>query len=330
MAQASSSKQAERLDTGSFSRVAPFSLALARHDLKLRRKRTTTLQVNVGLLCNQACRHCHLNAGPNRVENMQPDTLDAVVNYASKTRFGTIDITGGAPELNPHITDLIERLSPLASTLMFRSNLSALNDGKHDQLMSVLTDHKVVIVASFPALNASQTNSQRGTGIFKVSIDALKKLSELGYGLDGLGLELNLVSNPTGAFLPPPQDQTEKRFRKVLRDKWGVSFNKLLNFANVPLGRFRQWLIKSNNLDMYLEKLAAGFNPCAVSGVMCRTLVSVSWDGYLFDCDFNLAAGIYMSGHKIHVSEMTGPPREGAPIATADHCYTCTAGSGFT
>jgi len=330
MPQTTLSKKSEYLNAGSFSRVTPFNLELARYDLKLKRDKTTTLQVNVGLHCNQACRHCHLNAGPGRVENMQPDTLDAVVDYASRVRFGTVDITGGAPELNPHITDLIERLSPLTSTLLFRSNLSALNDGKHDQLMSLLTDHRVVVLASFPAINASQTNSQRGSGIFDVSIDALRKMNALGYGRQGSGLQLNLVSNPTGAFLPPSQDQTEKRFRKVLKDKWGVFFNNLYSFANVPLGRFRQWLVRSNNLDMYLEKLAAGFNPCAVSSVMCRTLVSVSWDGILFDCDFNLAAGIPMGGRKIHVSEMTGPPGEGAPIVTADHCYTCTAGSGFT
>ncbi len=330
MAQPSRSTQTKRLDTGSFSRVAPFSLALTQHNLKLRRKETTTLQINVGLLCNQACRHCHLSAGPNRVENMHPDTIDAVVDYATRVRFDTIDITGGAPELNPHITDLIKRISPLSSTLMFRSNLSALNDGKHDSLMTMLSDHRAVIVASFPTINASQTDSQRGSGIFDISIDALQKLNALGYGREGSGLELNLVSNPTGAFLPSSQEQTEKRFRQVLKDKWGVRFNNLFSFANMPLGRFRQWLIQSNNLDMYLEKLAGGFNPCAVSGVMCRSLVSVSWDGYLFDCDFNLAAGIYMGGRKIHVSEMTGLPGEGAPIATADHCYTCTAGSGFT
>lgn len=330
MVQASLSKPAQALDTGSFSRVAPFSLSLARHDLKLRRDKTTILQLNVGLLCNQACRHCHLSAGPNRVEMMQPDTIAAVVKYASKTRFETIDITGGAPELNPHITDIIEGLSPLTSRLLFRSNLSALNDGKHDSLMPLLADQKVVVVASFPAINASQTDSQRGSGIFNVSIDAIKKLNALGYGHLNSGLELNLVSNPTGAFLPSSQDIVEKRFREVLKNKWGIVFNNLFSFANVPLGRFHQWLVKSNNLDMYLEKLAAGFNPCAVSGVMCRTLLSISWDGYLFDCDFNLAAGIYMGGRKIHVSEMEGPPQEGAPIATADHCYTCTAGSGFT
>jgi len=330
MALATQSTQTKRTDTGSFSRVAPFSLALTQHDLKLRRKETTTLQVNVGLLCNQACRHCHLSAGPNRVENMNPDTINAVVDYAARVRFETIDITGGAPELNPHITDLIERMVPLSSTLMFRSNLSALNDGDHDALMTVLTDHKAVIVASFPTINAAQTDSQRGSGIFDVSIDALNKLNALGYGRKGSGLELNLVSNPTGAFLPSSQEQTEERFRRVLKDKWGIRFNNLFSFANMPLGRFRRWLEKTNNLDMYLEKLATSFNPCAVPGVMCRSLVSVSWDGYLFDCDFNLAAEIYMGGRKIHVSEMTGSPREGAPIATADHCYTCTAGSGFT
>ena len=196
--------------------------------------------------------------------------------------------------------------------------------------MATLSDHQVVIVASFPAINASQTDSQRGSGIFDTSIEALIKLNRLGYGREGSGLELNLVSNPTGAFLPPSQAQTEKRFRQVLKDRWGLHFNNLLTFANVPLGRFRQWLAGSNNLDMYLEKLAQRFNPCAVSRVMCRSLVSVSWDGYLFDCDFNLAAKMPMGGRRTHINEMAGPPREGAPIVTGDHCYTCTAGSGFT
>ncbi len=152
----------------------------------------------------------------------------------------------------------------------------------------------------------------------------------MGYGQDGSGLELDLVSNPTGAFLPSSQALTETRFHQVLEQKWGISFNDLFNFANVPLGRFRQWLLQSGNLEKYIEKLASGFNPCAVEGLMCRTLVSVSWDGYLYDCDFNLAKGIFMGGRKIHVSEMPGPPEQGSPIAVADHCYTCTAGVGFT
>jgi radical SAM/Cys-rich protein len=185
-------------------------------------------------------------------------------------------------------------------------------------------------VASFPSLNEAQTNSQRGDCIFQITIDALKKLNAMGYGHEGSGLELNLVSNPTGAFLPPNQAQTEKRFRQVLRKKWGIVFNNLFNFANVPLGRFRQWLAETNNLDKYMEKLYSSFNPCSVDGLMCRSLVSVSWDGYLYDCDFNLSRKLFMGGHKIHVSEMSGPPPLHSHIVTADHCYTCTAGSGFT
>ena len=213
---------------------------------------------------------------------------------------------------------------------MLRSNLSALNDGKREHLFELLKSYRVIIVASFPSLNELQTNSQRGDGIFKISIHALKKLNAIGYGHKGSGLELNLVSNPTGAFLPPAQVETEKRFRQVLKDKWGIVFNHLFNFANVPLGRYRRWLIKSGNYEKYMAKLSSGFNPCSVEGVMCRTMVSVSWDGYLYDCDFNLARGLFMGGRKIHVSEMSGPPEPDSHIATADHCYTCTAGTGFT
>lgn len=310
--------------------TVPFSLALSRHGLNLNRDRTHTLQINVGFLCNQTCRHCHLNAGPNRMENMESGIIEEVISYAKRSRFETIDVTGGAPELNPNIGRLITEMSPLARRIMLRSNLSALNDGSRDDLMKLLQSHGVVIVASFPSLNELQVNSQRGDGMFKVCIDALKKLNVLGYGREGSGLELNLVSNPTGAFLPPSQSETEKRFRQVLDNKWGVVFNNLFNFANVPLGRFRQWLIKSGNFDKYIQKLTSSFNPCAVEGLMCRTLVSVSWDGYLYDCDFNLAKGLFMGGLKIHVSEMAGPPEKDSHIATADHCYTCTAGAGFT
>jgi radical SAM/Cys-rich protein len=310
--------------------IVPFSLTLTRHDLKLDRKATRTLQVNIGSLCNQTCRHCHLNAGPDHKENMDLGTIQEVISYAQRGRFEIIDITGGAPELNPHCETLIEGVCDVASRVMLRSNLSVLNDGKRDHLIKLLNEKRVVIVASFPSLNDIQTNSQRGDGIFQMSIDALKKLNNLGYGHEITGLELNLVSNPTGAFLPPDQEQTEKRFHQVLKRKWGMVFNNLYNFANVPLGRFRQWLVRTSNLEPYLEKLYSNFNACAVDGLMCRTLVSVSWDGFLYDCDFNLARGLFMGGHKIHVSEMPGPPEPGSHIATADHCYTCTAGSGFT
>ena len=310
--------------------MVPFSLTLARHDLKLDREATRTLQVNLGFLCNQACRHCHLNAGPDREENMDLGIIREVISYTQRGGFEILDITGGAPELNPYIDTLIEDASDVVPRMMLRSNLSVLNDGKRDHLMTLLSEKRVGIVASFPSLNEIQTDSQRGDGIFQIIIDALKKLNAMGYGYNDSGLELNLVSNPTGAFLPPDQAQTEKRFRQVLKRKWGIVFNNLYNFANVPLGRFRQWLIKTDNLNGYVKKLYSSFNACAVGGLMCRSLVSVSWDGYLYDCDFNLARGLFMGGHKTHVSEMPGTPEPGSHIATAEHCYTCTAGPGFT
>jgi radical SAM/Cys-rich protein len=212
---------------------------------------------------------------------------------------------------------------------MLRSNLSALKENMN-HLMGVLKSHRVIIVASFPSLNLSQMDAQRGEGIFEESIAVLKALNAEGYGCDGTGLELNLVSNPTGAFLPPKQEQIEKRYHQILSEKWGLAFNRLFNFANVPLGRFRQWLVQTGNFESYMRKLVASFNPCAIEGLMCRKQVSVAWDGYLYDCDFHLARGLYMGGKKIHVSEMPGPPKPGTPIFTADHCYTCAAGSGFT
>ncbi len=311
------------------SDVMPFKSMLAKHNLMLVRQTTATLQINVGLLCNQICRHCHLNAGPGRKENMDAHTLKEVVAYAQRCRFDTIDITGGAPELNPLLPDLIQNLAPLTPRLMLRSNLTALNE-QMNRLMGVLIPHRVVIVASFPSLNLSQMDAQRGEGIFEESIAVLKALNDMGYGHAGSGLELNLVSNPTGAFMPPSQEQIEKRYHQILEQKWELTFNRLFNFANVPLGRFKQWLLQTGNYDPYLKKLVAYFNPCAIEGLMCRSQVSVSWDGHLYDCDFNLARGLYMYGKKIHVSEMSGAPEPGTPIVTADHCYTCAAGSGFT
>lgn len=310
--------------------IEPFREILSKQGLRLKRRETTTLQVNVGFVCNQQCRHCHLAAGPGRKETMSAETAWEVIAYAERGRFQIIDLTGGAPELNPNTPMLIDELSSLASKLMFRSNLSALNDGKREDLMRLLKERKVSIVASFPSVNEAQSDSQRGGGVFQQSIEALQKLNALGYGKEGTGLDLDLVSNPTGAFLPTPQEQQEKRFREVLKKKWDIDFNHLFAFANVPLGRFRQWLVQSGNLNGYLHRLASCFNACAVEGLMCRSLVSVSWDGYLYDCDFNLATGLYMSGKKIHVSEMMGRPEPGSPVAVADHCYTCTAGAGFT
>ena len=310
--------------------VEPFRQTLAKHGLDLARLRPTTLQVNVGLLCNQSCRHCHLEAGPNCEEVMNAENLDQVVTFAKKYHFEIIDITGGAPEMNPHIVDMIKRLTPLTPKLMLRSNLTALAGADRDYLVDVCHEQRVAIVASFPSLNEAQAESQRGRGSFQHSIEVLQKLNAIGYGQPHSGLELNLVSNPTGAFMPSSQEVVEKRFRRVLQNKWGIVFNNLYAFANVPLGRFRQWLERSGNLDSYLQKLASNFNACAIDGLMCRTLISVSWDGYLYDCDFNQAKGLYLAGKKTHISELTDLPGEGDPIAVSYHCYTCTASSGFT
>ncbi|MBF0203520.1 MAG: arsenosugar biosynthesis radical SAM protein ArsS [Desulfamplus sp.] len=310
--------------------IEPFQATLSRHGLQIKRDNTVTLQINVGFLCNQICRHCHLDAGPGRTEIMNPETVEAVIAYAKKCRFNTIDITGGAPELNPNINTLITRLAPLTSKLMFRSNLSVLNDGKKDDLIQLLKSCNAAIVASFPSLNESQTNAQRGENIFGKSIETLIKLNKIGYGRAGTGLDLHLVSNPSGAFLPPSQSNTEKRFRELLKKKTGIIFNDFFSFANMPVGRFRQWLVQSGNYNDYMQKLVSAFNPNAVKGLMCRTLVSVSWDGYLYDCDFNQAENLYMTGRKIHVSEMQGLPESDTEICVAEHCYTCTAGAGFT
>jgi radical SAM/Cys-rich protein len=310
--------------------VEAFSVALARHGCELTRSRIITLQINTGLVCNQYCQHCHLDAGPARSEMMDLETMRAVVDFARRHRFAVIDITGGAPELNEHLGLMVEQLAPWTPRIMLRSNLTAISSTGRKPLLDGLVKHRVVMVASLPSLNETQAAAQRGPGVLPASLATLQRLNALGYGQADSGLELNLVANPTGAFLAPPQKQTEERFRLLLQKKWGIVFNHLYSFSNVPLGRFRQWLLRSGNLEAYMQRLAASFNPCAVDGLMCRTLLSVSWDGLLYDCDFNLANGLFMGGRRTHLRELKNLPAAGAPIAVADHCYACTAGAGFT
>ncbi|PLX80647.1 MAG: DUF3641 domain-containing protein [Desulfuromonas sp.] len=310
--------------------IKPFEQVLKEQGITLVRDHTHILQVNTGLLCDLACKHCHIEAGPHRIEVMAQETMDDVVAFASRSRFKAIDITGGAPELVPGIVSFLRRLRPLTDKLILRSNLTALSDQQQDELLAVLAELKVVVVASFPSTSPSQTDAQRGKGVTDKSVAMLKRLNELGYGKEGSGLDLDLVANPAGAFLPPDQSAAERKFKSDAERKWGIVFNTLFSFANVPLGRFRSWLEKSGNLDGYLLKLASAFNPCAVDGVMCKSLVSVGWDGTLYDCDFNLAAGIPLAGQRRNVSELLEPPGAGEVIAVGDHCYACTAGSGFT
>jgi radical SAM/Cys-rich protein len=312
------------------SEVEPFADALARHGVSLGRDRVHTLQVSTGYLCNLRCRHCHLEAGPDREEVMSRETMAAVVSFARRFPFQAIDITGGAPELVPALPFLVEGLAPLAPRLMLRTNLSALNGAGRESLLALCAAHRVVLVASFPSTNPSQGDAQRGAGVTEAAIAALKRLNAAGYGMEGTGLELDLVSNPVGAFLPVSQETAERKFRADLLRKWGIAFNRLYTFANVPLGRFRTWLQRTGNHERYLKTLADGFNPSAVERLMCRTLLSVSWDGFLYDCDFNLAVGRPHGDRKVHVSEVHELPPPGAAIAIGEYCYACTAGSGFT
>jgi len=307
-----------------------FKMNLANHGLGLTRGTCTTLQINVGLLCNQSCKHCHLDAGPTRMEIMSEKTVNDLIDLAHRFTFETIDITGGAPEMNPHIQTLVTGLAPLTNTLILRSNLTAIAEKKQEVLLGLIAGNRVTVVASLPSLNEKQADAQRGKNSFATSIAMLKKLNALGYGLQDSGLELNLVCNPTGAFLPSSQEQVEKRFRLLLQNKWSISFNNLYTFANVPLGRFRDWLERTGNLYDYVDKLASSFNPCTLDGLMCRSLLSVSWDGFLFDCDFNQSLRLYMGNRKTYISDLEALPGSDSSIAVSEHCYTCTAGSGFT
>ncbi len=309
--------------------VRSFHQRLSEHGLELKKGETKTLQINLGRLCNQACAHCHLEAGPKRMELMDEDTINAVENFAKRARLQTIDITGGAPELHPGLSGLIERLSSCSKRISVRSNLSILKD-RPSGLLHLFLKYRVAIVASLPSLNRLETDSQRGEGIFQKSISALKKLNTAGYGEEGTGLELNLISNPTGPYLPAAESQVEEAFRSLLQKQWGIVFNNLFMFGLTPLGRFRRQLLRSGGFEAYMEMLASNFNPQNVEGLMCRSLLSVDWNGYLYDCDFNLAAGLPMGGRKTHIADMAGPPEPGSDIITSDHCYACAAGTGFT
>lgn len=307
----------------------PFSQTLRLHGVSLERAETHTLQVNTGLLCNLACRHCHLEAGPHRSEVMPPEVMAAVVGYAGQVHFTTIDITGGAPELVPGIDRFLAQLAPLTDQLMFRTNLVALETDPGASFLPLFRELRIRLVASLPSTSRAQADAQRGTGIWERSCGVLRHLNELGYGRPGSGLELDLAVNPGGAFLAADQAQTEKRFRRELA-RMDIEFTRLFTFTNAILGRYREWLIRSGNLADYRQMLVDRFNPQALCGVMCRSLISVGWDGILYDCDFNLALGLAHGEHRHHVSEMEGRPVTGSAIATGDHCYACTAGAGFT
>ncbi len=291
----------------------------------------TVFQINVGKLCNQTCRHCHVDAGPDREEFMTRDTAEWCIQALANTDIPTVDITGGAPELNPQFRWIVERARSLGRHVLDRCNLSVLLLPSQADLAEFLARHQVEIIASLPYFRAAQTDAQRGDGVFDKSIQALKLLNEVGYGREGSGLVLNFVYNPVGAFLPPKQEAMEAQFKRELSRHYGITFNHLYTITNLPISRFLEFLLDSGNFDGYMERLANAFNPAAAAGVMCRYTLSVGWDGTLYDCDFNQMLDLPVV-HEAprHIREFDPARLHRRRIVTGNHCYGCTAGSGST
>lgn len=286
-------------------------------------------QINVGKLCNQTCKHCHVDAGPDRKEIMSRETAELCIAALAKTQIPTVDITGGAPELNPEFRWLVEQSRRLTRHVMDRCNLSVLLLPSQSGLAEFLARHQVEVVASLPYFLAAQTDAQRGEGVFDKSIEALRKLNALGYGEPGSGLVLNLVYNPVGAFLPPPQHAIESDFRRELKNRHGVVFNSLYAITNMPISRFLEFLIRTGNYDRYMQRLIQAYNPVAGGGVMCRNTLSVGWDGVLYDCDFNQMLDLPVAfGAPRHIREFVLGDLDLRRIVTGQHCYGCTAGAG--
>jgi len=285
-------------------------------------------QVNVGKLCNQTCRHCHVDAGPDRREVMSRETMEQCLAALAQTAIPTLDITGGAPELNPHFRFLVEEARKLGRHVMDRCNLTILDTAAHRDLPEFFAEHQVEVVCSLPHVRALNTDRQRGDGVFDKSIRALQRLNALGYGDGRSGLRLVLVTNPAGAFLPGGQASLEREWKRELADRYGVRFDALYTITNMPISRYLEWLAETGNLESYMAKLVAAFNPVAALGVMCRNTLSVGWDGQLYDCDFNQMLEMPVRGPIAHIRDFDAARLQGRAIATERHCFGCTAGAG--
>lgn len=289
-----------------------------------------TLQANLGYRCNQACTHCHVDAGPKRTEMMSRETIDTLLAFITHRDIKTLDLTGGAPELNPHFRDLVVAARALGTEVIDRCNLTILSEPGQEDLAGFLADNGVAITASLPCYSEGNVDQQRGSGVFARSIAGLRQLNELGYGLAGSPLVLNLVYNPTGAFLPPNQRELEDTYRQRLAADHGVSFTSLLTITNMPIARFRHALARDGELSGYLRELVAAYREDNRANVMCRNLISVDWRGYVYDCDFNQMLGVPLGARAgaTHVRDLFDWRADGQAVAVADHCYGCTAGQG--
>jgi len=297
----------------------------------LRRRRLDTLQVNVGYRCNQSCLHCHVNAGPNRTEEMSGETVDLVLEVLRTRHVQTLDITGGAPELNPHFRRLASAARALGVQVIDRCNLTILFEPGHEDLAAFLADERIDIVASLPCYSLERVDRQRGTGVFDKSIAALQKLNALGYGQPGSGLVLNLVYNPQGPSLPPDQHQLQADYERELGEHFGVRFNQLFALANMPIQRFGSTLISKGEFQPYMQLLKRSFRAENLDTVMCTGLVSVDYTGALYDCDFNQMLGLPLrlaDKPRAHLRDLLAHDVAGGAIRVADHCYGCTAGQG--
>jgi len=289
----------------------------------------TVFQINVGKLCNQTCRHCHVDAGPDRRETMSRETAELCIRALAQTEMAQVDITGGAPELNPNFRWLVEQAKALGRHVIDRCNLSVLLLASQADLAEFLACHEVEVIASLPYFRSAQTDAQRGAGVFEKSILALRTLNQLGYGRQGTRLLLNLVCNPVGAFLPPKQEALEAQFHRSLEREHGVVFNHLYTITNMPISRFLDFLRETDNYEGYMERLVNAFNPAAAAGVMCRYTNSVGWDGTLYDCDFNQMLDLPLhSGLPRHIADFDAGLLHQRRIVTCNHCYGCTAGTG--
>ncbi len=294
----------------------------------LRTTELEILQVNLGKVCNQTCKHCHVDAGPDRKESMSLEVINSCLKALELGKIPTLDITGGAPEMNSHFRFLVEEARKMDVKVMVRCNLTILLAGeKYRDLPEFYAKNKVEVVSSLPYFQKRRTDAQRGEGVFEKSLEAIKRLNELGYGKSNTGLILNLVYNPAGSFLPGDQKDLENQFRKEL-EKLGVVFNSLFTITNMPISRFLDYLLETGNLDDYLEKLVNSFNPLAAQNVMCRNTLSVDWEGRLYDCDFNQMLSMPVGGEIKRIQSFSKELLQNRNIQTAPHCFGCTAGAG--
>jgi radical SAM/Cys-rich protein len=330
---ANTNKQIEILSNGIFKsgELPTFKDKISEtNQFPLKAKKLEILQVNVGYMCNQVCEHCHVDAGPDRKEIMTQETMQQILDVIKTTGAHTLDLTGGAPEMNPHFRWFVEEATKIGvKDFIVRSNLTIIRaNKKYHDLPDFFKKHNIHVVSSMPHWTRGKTDKQRGEGVFDMSIKALQELNARGYGMPNSDLKLDLVYNPSGAFLPGDQMAMEKEFKKALLEDFGIQFHNLFAITNLPIARFLDYLIASENYEDYMYQLVDAYNPSAVANVMCTNTLSVSWDGYLYDCDFNQMLALPVNSKSKHISEYKQELLEGREIVISQHCYGCTAGAG--